>query len=99
MSEHELETEILPLLKALADKNRLRIIGLLAQRPHTVEELASALKVGASTTSHHLSVLGKAGLVAGKVQGDYSVYSLQTGQLEETAKRLLRPEKLTNVGE
>jgi predicted transcriptional regulator len=99
MSEHEIEKEILPLLKALADKNRLKIIGLLAQRSHTVEELSSALKVGASTASHHLSVLGKAGLVSGKAQGYYSVYSLQTGQLEETAKRLLKPEKLTNIAE
>ena len=94
MTEITASTELLPLFKALADKNRLKIIGFLAQRPHAVEELAKALKVGASTVSHHLSVLGKAGLVAGKVQGYYSIYSLQVSPLEATAKRLLQREDL-----
>lgn len=94
MTEANASTELLPLFKALADKNRLKIIGFLAQRPHAVEELSEALKIGASTVSHHLSVLGKAGLVAGKVQGYYSIYSLQVSPLEATAKRLLQRDEL-----
>jgi predicted transcriptional regulator len=94
MTELMTSAELLPLFKALADKNRLKIIGFLAQRPHAVEELSKSLKIGASTVSHHLSVLGKAGLVAGKVQGYYSIYSLQVSPLEATAKRLLQREEL-----
>jgi len=84
--------EMLTFFKALADKNRLKIVGLLAQKPYSVEELATTLHIGASTVSHHLSVLSKAGLVTGKVQGYYSMYSLQTQALEESAKILLHRE-------
>lgn len=94
MTPNDMSAELLPLFKALADKNRLKIIGFLAQRPHAVEELAKSLKIGASTVSHHLSVLGRAGLVAGRVQGYYSIYSLQVSPLEATAKRLLKREDL-----
>ncbi|TAK55668.1 MAG: DUF2087 domain-containing protein [Bacteroidetes bacterium] len=97
MAELESNSELLTLFKALADKNRLKIIGLLAQQSHNVEELASALSIGASTVSHHLSVLSKAGLVEGKVQGYYSVYSLQTRPLETTAKYLLHWDELKGL--
>jgi predicted transcriptional regulator len=99
MSENELSTELLILLKALADKNRLKIIGLLAQRARAVEDISTALKIGASTVSHHLSVLSKAGLVTGRAQGYYSIYSLQSSPLEEMAKNLLRRDKLKGLAE
>jgi DNA-binding transcriptional ArsR family regulator len=83
-------SDFLPLFKALADSTRLSIIGLLAQRPHAVEDLASALKKGASTVSHHLSVLAEAGLVSARVQGYYNVYSLHTEPLREMSRNLLR---------
>jgi len=96
MTELTTSAELLLLFKALADKNRLKIIGFLAQRPHAVEELSKSLKIGASTVSHHLSVLGRAGLVAGKVQGYYSIYSLQVSSQEtrrrtRSIRRCLRP--------
>ena len=94
---HTTETtpELLTLFKALADRNRLKIVGFLAQRPYAVEELSSALGVGASTTSHHLSVLAKAGLVAARADGYYSVYSLQPRGLEVLAKQLLKRDTFT----
>src|SRR5437879_2159097 len=95
----EPNTEVLTLFKALADKNRLKIIGLLAQKPHAVEDLSRSLKLGASTVSHHLSVLGRARLVAARAEGYYSIYSLQTGPLEETAKQLLRHDELKSLAE
>jgi hypothetical protein len=99
MAENEVSTELLTLLKALADKNRLKIIGLLAQRSRAVEDISTALKVSASTVSHHLSVLSNAGLVVGRVQGYYSIYSLQSKPLEGMAKSLLRRDKLTGLAE
>jgi DNA-binding transcriptional ArsR family regulator len=90
-------TELLLLFKALADKNRLKIIGLLIQRPHAVEEISKSLGLGASTISHHLSVLGKAGLISGRTQGYYNVYSLETNPLQETAKRFLKHEDLKKL--
>jgi hypothetical protein len=35
------DSALLTFSKALADANRLRVIGLLAHRPHSVEELAT----------------------------------------------------------
>jgi DNA-binding transcriptional ArsR family regulator len=96
MSNKEFTTteEFLPLFKALADKNRLKIVGLLSQQPHAVEDLAATLKLGMSTVSHHLSVLSKANLVTTTTEGYYSFYSLETGILQETAKRLLKQVEL-----
>jgi DNA-binding transcriptional ArsR family regulator len=94
LSTHETVTDVLPLLKALADKNRLKIVGLLSQHPHAVEDLASALKLSPSTISHHLSVLGRAELVTGRTEGYYSIYSLKTETLHATAKRLLHRDQL-----
>ncbi len=97
MSNDNALHEMLPLFKALADRNRLRIVGMLAQRPYAVEELSALLGVGPSTVSHHLSVLGKAGLVSGRVDGHYNIYSLESSQLEAAAKRLLQREDLKKL--
>jgi DNA-binding transcriptional ArsR family regulator len=85
---------LLTFFKALADANRLRIIGLLAHRPHHVEELAVALGLRQSTTSHHLARLAEAGLVSTRVDGHFHVYALDTEALEATAKQLLARDSL-----
>jgi predicted transcriptional regulator len=97
MTDHDTVSEMLPLFKALADQNRLRIIGLLSQHAYAVEELAEALGVSPSTASHHLAVLAKAELVVAKAEGYYSIYSLQVFPLQEMAKRLLHREDLRTL--
>ena len=89
--------ELLLFFKALADPNRLRIIGLLASQPHTVEELAAILHLGAPTVSHHLSRLAKAGLVDARAEGYYSSYRLRHEQLSTMAKRMLKKEELPQL--
>jgi DNA-binding transcriptional ArsR family regulator len=86
--------ELLIFFKALADANRLKIIGLLAQQPLTVEQLAAILNLGASTVSHHLSRLAEAGLVSAKAHSYYSIYQLEGEALEAKARRLLARETL-----
>lgn len=73
---------------ALADENRLRIIGLLAHQPHSVEELAANLHLSSATISHHLQRLQKANLVQGHVQQYYSVYALRADVLNEITQQL-----------
>lgn len=51
------------LLRVLADRTRLRIVGLLAQRELCVCDLEQLLGVSQSMTSHHLGVLRRAGLL------------------------------------
>jgi len=91
--------ELLAFFKALSDINRLKIVGLLATKAFTVEELAAALGLGASTVSHHLSKLSEAGLVTARAESYYSIYSLQTDHLEEMSRRLLAHENLVKLAE
>ncbi len=93
-----MEQEILiTFFKALADRSRLRIVGLLAHRPHSVEELATVLDLRASTVSHHLGRLVDAGLVRASVQGHYHVYALQQDALQDMARSLLSTETLVDT--
>ncbi len=80
---------LITFFKALADRSRLRIVGLLAHRPHSVEELATVLELRASTVSHHLGRLVDAGLVRASVEGHYHVYALQADVIQEMARSML----------
>ena len=75
--------------KALADATRLKIAGLLAQKPYSVEELAQLLQLKPSTISHHLARLAQAGLVSARAESYYSIYHLEEKALERQARRLL----------
>ena len=75
----------------------LKIIGLLAHQPYTVEQLAAMLYMRPSTISHHLTKLIKAGLVSARAEGYYSVYQLEKKLLEETTRRLLSRDDLTAI--
>ncbi len=99
MNEDEQYQTLLEFFKALADANRLKIIGFLAQRPHSVEELAQALELGVSTTSHHLSYLAHVGLVSARAKGHYSIYSLEAEALKDMARRLLQTENLGRLSQ
>ena len=89
MAENTFSDELLEFFKALADPNRLKIVGLLAQKSYSVEQLAALLGVGESTVSHHLAKLAEVGLVAARAEGYYSIYSLQADALAAKARRLL----------
>src|SRR5690606_7112441 len=88
------DPELLAFFKALADASRLRIVGLLARKPHTVEELAALLGLRASTVSHHLARLVAVNLVSARADGHYHVYSLDTDALAAKARHLLAPADL-----
>jgi DNA-binding transcriptional ArsR family regulator len=66
ITSDQLLTELLPFFKAMADANRLKIIGLLAVQEMSVEKLAASLNLSPSTASHHLAVLTDAGLVSAR---------------------------------
>ena len=76
--------ELVTFFKALADANRLKIVGLLAQQPYSVEQLAALLKLRPSTVSHHLSKLAEVGLVSAKADSYYNVYQLEEETLQKT---------------
>lgn len=80
-------------LKATADDTRLNILGLLAQKPHSVIELAATLSLKAPTISHHISKLQKVGLVAVERQQYYTICSLEPDKLKEYVA-MLTPQHL-----
>lgn len=76
--------ELLAFFKALADANRLKIVGLLAQQPYSVEQLAAILHLRPSTVSHHLSRLADVGLVSARADSYYNIYQLEEESLQKT---------------
>jgi len=89
--------ELLTFFKAMADANRLKIVGLLAEKPYSVEELAVLLKLKPSTVSHHLSRLAEAELVTARAESYYSVYQLDQAVLQEKARSMFSQTELSSV--
>lgn len=89
--------EFLEFFKAMADANRLRILGLLAQENLTVEQLSEILNLRPSTVSHHLSKLAEVGLVSAKASSYYNIYQLENKELEKMATQLLSRETLPSM--
>jgi hypothetical protein len=93
------EIEIAPLLrffKALAHESRLRLLGFLAQRARTVQELASLLGLTEPTTSHHLGLLREAGLVSLRVEGNLHWYDFEPSELAPLAKSVFSRQNVAN---
>jgi predicted transcriptional regulator len=99
MTEDQILQELLAFFKALSDANRLKIIGLLAREDANVEQIASALGISVSTTSHHLARLAELGLVSARVEGHYYFYSLQTDALRSMSEKLLKTEDLSRLND
>jgi predicted transcriptional regulator len=89
--------ELATFFKALADANRLKIVGLLAEKSYSVEELAALLKLKPPTVSHHLSKLVDAGLVKSHTESYYSVYQLDQSMLESKARSMFSQQELSTV--
>lgn len=64
------------ILKALSDKNRLRIVNMVAEKPLCVCEITEVLKLSQSTVSGHLRVLKDAGILSDRKEGLWVEYSL-----------------------
>lgn len=89
--------ELVTFFKALADKNRLKIVGLLAEKPYSVEELATLLGLKPPTISHHLAKLVEVGLVKSHTESYYNVYQLDQSVLDEKARTMFTQSELSNV--
>ena len=89
--------ELVTFFKALADANRLKIVGLLAEKPYSVEELAALLKLKPPTISHHLAKLVEAGLIKSHTESYYNVYQLDQAVLEEKARSMFSQTELSSV--
>jgi predicted transcriptional regulator len=101
MTEVNLET-LMQFFKALANENRLKMLGTLANKECGVEELATILNLKAPTISHHLGILKDLGVVAMRVEGNDHLYRLESDGLESITKHVFASfssESVADLGE
>ena len=70
-------------LSALAEPNRLRIVELLRDKPHSVGEISTRLALRQPQVSKHLRVLHQAGLVAVRPAAQQRIYQLEPQPFQE----------------
>jgi predicted transcriptional regulator len=88
---------LLQFFKVLADETRLKLLGLLATREQSVEELAAQLQLKTPTVSHHLARLKETGLVGMRSEGNTHLYRLDSEALHSMSKGLLSSEKMASL--
>ncbi len=93
MAPQNLQT-LLEFFKALSNESRLKLLGILAQRECSVEELAALLHLKEPTVSHHLAKLKLLNLVTLTPQGNTHLYRLNADQLQDLSRAILTPEQL-----
>src|SRR5689334_17534254 len=86
-------TEILDFVKALSDRDRLRIVGVLSQKSATRAELASRLDLSLKVITDHLADLEQVGAVT--QQGES--YLVNDDRLATMAREKLAHERPTYV--
>jgi uncharacterized protein YndB with AHSA1/START domain/DNA-binding transcriptional ArsR family regulator len=73
---------------ALSDPTRLRLVELLARRPHTVGEIAKVLGIRQPQATKHLQTLSRAGLVTVHPLAQRRIYALDRKPLLEVRRWL-----------
>ena len=74
--------------KALADKNRRKILTILKEKELSVNEILRNFEIGQATLSSHLAILRKAMLVDYKVVGKQRIYRLNQDLLIAFAENM-----------
>ncbi|MDQ6913742.1 MAG: metalloregulator ArsR/SmtB family transcription factor [Verrucomicrobiota bacterium] len=69
-------TDCTEILKALADRNRIRLVSALVARELSVNDLAAALALSQYNVSKHLRVLRHAGIVSVRAAGTSRKYAI-----------------------
>jgi ArsR family transcriptional regulator len=93
----ERAVELEAVMKALADRHRLRIVNLLLQaggEPVCVCEIRPLLGLSQGTVSYHLKQLVEAGVIKRKRRGTYSYFSLVPGALDSVREVFATPQPI-----
>jgi DNA-binding transcriptional ArsR family regulator len=73
-------------LRALGEETRVRIVGLLMERPREVGDIADTLGVSQYNVSKHLRVLREAGLLEVEKDGRLRKYALPAAIMRQAAE-------------
>ncbi len=93
MSSEQAE-QVAPLLKALADPVRLRLVSLIASADGSeacVCDLNEAFDLTQATISHHLKVLHSAGILDREKRGVWVYYAVRAGALSAVGTLFTSP--------
>lgn len=82
------DAEVAAGFSAIGDQTRLQIARLVAENPRSTKELAELLSLSDSAISRHLKILGGAGLVEGRRDGYFVLYSLASSRLDTLGQAL-----------
>ena len=98
MENQQFET-LLQFFKILGNESRLKILGLLANKEWSVNELAEFLDLKEPTVSHHLAMMKKLGIVQARAEGNSRIYCLDTKFLENMSKDIFSQSNLATLVE
>lgn len=92
-------TETVKILKALADKNRIRICIMLQEKELCVCQLNQILKnIAISTLSNHIKILHNAGIIKQRKSGKYIFYKLTDNpEIHKIINIITRPTLQDNI--
>ncbi len=90
MGEYESAQQLDAVFGAMADATRRAILARLAESDARVTEIAGDFTISLNSTSKHIRMLERAGLVRRSVRGRDHVLSLDAKQMENAAKWIER---------
>jgi len=77
-------------IAVLANPKRLQIIELLGKSERTVSDLSADLEIAQATTSQHLAVMRKSGVVETRKDGNFVYYRLADQKIAEACAVMSR---------
>ena len=81
--EPEQKAALMQFFKAVGQPERLRMLGILANKAYTLPELANEMGMKETAVSHSLRTLKKAGLLHVTGTADIPIYQLNTAKLAD----------------
>jgi biotin operon repressor len=97
MSESEPIDAVVRLFKGLADPTRLRLMAAMIDRPRCGQDLAAEVGITAATVSHHLKVLGQAGLLVETRHPPYTFFQVDLQALQRALKAVSSPKRVREL--
>jgi DNA-binding transcriptional ArsR family regulator len=91
-------SDLLRVLRALADDTRLRALRLIAEQPRCTQELAPLVGLSEAALSKHLRLLAGAGILHTRRRGYYVLYSLAPEHLTAVLDCITSYLAATDVG-
>jgi ArsR family transcriptional regulator, arsenate/arsenite/antimonite-responsive transcriptional repressor len=80
--------DLIAVLKALADENRVRALMALVPQELCVCQIVELLGLAPSTVSKHMAILKQARLVGSRKEGRWMFYRLAEGDVPAEAKQM-----------